>query len=96
MRVNIEIDVISTSNCMEDYIEPSKNEIIMAFVASCIESVADSLNLGYREVFERMERVGMLDNYIYPCYEQLHTESRENLTLSLIDTLKRWEMQNNK
>ncbi len=79
---------------MEEYIEPSKDEIIMAFVASCIESVADKLNLGYREIFERMERVGIIDNYIYPYYETLHTESRENLTLSLIDTLERWEHQN--
>lgn len=79
---------------MEEYIEPSKDEIIMAFVASCIESVADKLKIGYREVFERMERVGIIDNYIYPYYETLHTESRENLTLSLIDTLERWEHQN--
>lgn len=81
---------------MEEYIEPSKDEIIMAFVASCIESVADKLKIGYREVFERMERVRMIDNYIYPYYETLHTESRENLTLSLIDTLERWEHQNDK
>ena len=66
----------------------------MAFVASCIEAVADRMNLGYREVFERMDKVGMIDTYIYPFYEQLHTESRENLMASLIDTLERWE--NNK
>lgn len=63
---------------MEKYMQPSKDEIVMGFVASCIESVADKLNLGYREVFERMDRVGMIDTYIFPCYEQLHTESREN------------------
>lgn len=76
---------------MEKYMNPSKDEIVMAFVASCIESVADRLNLGYREVFERMETVNMIDSYIYPYYEQLHSESRENLTESLIDTLLRWE-----
>ncbi len=76
---------------MEKYLEPSKDEIVMSFVASCIESVADQLGVGYREVFERMDRVGMIDTYIYPFYEQLHTESRENLTASLIDTLLRWE-----
>lgn len=80
---------------MEKYMEPSKDEIVMAFVASCIESVADKMNLGYREIFERMDKVGMIDSYIYPCYEQLHTESRENLTLSLIDTLNRWEKDKN-
>lgn len=78
---------------MEKYIEPSKDEIIMAFVASCIESVADYLNIGYREVFDRMDRVGMIDDYIYPFYDQLHSESRENLTISLIETLTRWESQ---
>lgn len=78
---------------MEKYIEPTKDEIVMAFVASCIESVADRLGLGYREIFERMNSVDMIDSYIFPFYEQLHTESRENLTSSLIDTLKRWESQ---
>lgn len=80
---------------MENYMTPSKDEIVMGFVASCIESVADKLGLGYREVFERMDKVGMIDSYIYPCYEQLHTESRENLTASLIETLDRWEKQDN-
>lgn len=73
--------------------EPTKDEIEMSFIASCIESVANRLNLNYRDVFERMDRVGMIDSYIYPCYEQLHTESRENLTTSLIETLERWEQQ---
>ena len=76
---------------MEKYLEPTKDQIIMGFVASCIESVADRLNVGYRDIFERMEKVGMIDDYIYPCYEQLHTESRENLTESLIATLNHWE-----
>lgn len=76
---------------MEEYMEPTHDEIVMAFVASCIEDVADRLGLPYREVFERMDKVGMIDDYIFPCYETLHTESRQNLTDSLIDTLKRWE-----
>lgn len=76
---------------METYIEISKDEIVMAFIASCIEDVADRLKVPYLEIFERMEKVGMIDKYIFPCYETLHTESRENLTTSLIETLKRWE-----
>lgn len=76
---------------LEEYLEPSKDEIEMAFVASCIEDVADRLGVPYIEIFERMDRVGMIDKYIYPFYETLHTESRENLTTSLIDTLNRWE-----
>ena len=76
---------------MNTYIESSDDEIKMAFVASCIEDLADRLEVPYIEVFERMERVGLLDKYIFPCYDVLHTESRENLTSILIDTLRRWE-----
>lgn len=76
---------------MEEYLEPTKNEIVMAFVASCIEDVAKRLDKPYSFIFERMDKVGLIDNYIYPHYETLHTESRENLTTSLIDTLNRWE-----
>lgn len=52
----------------------------MAFVATCIETTARYLNTYYREVFERMERIGMTDDYILPNYEPLHSESREVLS----------------
>ena len=66
---------------------------MMGFVASCIEDAADKLGLDYAEVYERMKAVGMIENYIIPHYEVLHTESRENVTAGMIDTLKRWEEQ---
>ena len=65
----------------------------MSFVASCIEDVADKLSLDYMEVYERMKAVGMIDKYIIPHFNVLHTESRENVTAGMIDTLKRWEGQ---
>lgn len=76
---------------MEEYMKLSRDEIVMGFIASCIESVAERLGVGYKEVFDRMEKVGLIDDYIYPCYEALHTESRENLTSELIETLINWE-----
>ena len=76
---------------MEKYLQLTKDEIVMGFVASCIEDVAKRLNEPYLDIFERMDHIGLIDNYIYPHYETLHTESRENLTTSLIDTLNRWE-----
>ncbi len=79
----------------ETYIEPSRDEVVMAFVASCIESVGDRLDLTYSEVIERMDAVGLIDKYIYDCYEALHTESRENLTDNLVETLMTWEKQKN-
>ena len=63
----------------------------MGFVASCIEDVAERLGVDYVVVYDRMAAVGMIENYIIPHYNVLHTESRENVTSGLIETLNRWE-----
>ena len=42
---------------METRIQLSKDEIVMGFVASCIEDVADTLALDYLEVYQRMDAV---------------------------------------
>ena len=76
---------------MENMIQLSTEEIIMGFVSSCIEDVAAVLGLDYLEVYQRMNAVKMIDEYIIPSYEVLHSESRKNVTKGLIDTLKRWE-----
>ena len=76
---------------MENKIQLNKNEIIMGFVASCIEDVADTLGVDYLEVYRRMDAVKMIDEYIIPNYEVMHSESRRNVTAGLIDTLKKWE-----
>ena len=59
---------------MENKIQLSKEEIIMGFVASCIEDVADALGLDYLEVYQRMNAVKMIDEYIIPSYEVLHSQ----------------------
>jgi hypothetical protein len=76
---------------MEQIRKISKSQIIMAFVATCIEATARYLNTDYRNVYQRMERVGIIDNYIIPNYEPLHSESREILVESLIECLNNWE-----
>ena len=57
---------------MENKIQLNKNEIIMGFVASCIEDVADTLGVDYLEVYRRMDAVKMIDEYIIPNYEVLN------------------------
>ena len=78
---------------MEERRSISKEQIIMAFVATCIETTARYLNTDYKNVFERMERVGMIDNYILPNYEPLHSESRDVLAERLVECLTNWEEQ---
>ncbi len=77
-----------------DRIESSKDEIIMSFVASCTEWIAHETGKDYLEVFDRMEAVGLIENYIIKYYDVLHLESRQNITRDLIETLNLWETQN--
>ena len=76
---------------MKNVVEIPKTQVVMAFVATCIETTARWLNVPYREVYQRMKRVGMIENYILPHYETLHTESRENLAQGLVECLNNWE-----
>lgn len=70
-----------------------KNQVIMAFVATCIETTARFLGVSYKEIYSRMNRVGMIDNYILPNYEPLHSESREVLAQRMVECLNHWEAQ---
>lgn len=75
----------------EGYPHPTEQERIVTFVSSCIESVAERLGCKATEVYRRMERVRLIHDYIIPCYDTIHTESRENVTADIIDTLEFWE-----
>ena len=82
---------LKLSNGMEQLVEIPKAQVILAFVATCIESTAHLLNTTYQEVYNRMKRVGMIERYIIPHYESLHTESRENIANGMIECLNQWE-----
>lgn len=69
----------------------SDEQLVMIFASSCIEWVAEALDCDYQEVFTRMDKVGLIDNYIIKCYDVLHIESRENITEDIIQTLLMWE-----
>ena len=82
------------SNGMEQLVEISRTQVIMAFVATCIEATARLLGSTYQDVYQRMKRVGMIEQYIIPHYDTLHTESRENIVNGMIECLNRWENSN--
>ena len=65
----------------------------MAFAATCIESTARLLNTTYKDVYQRMKRVGLIENYIIPHYETLHSESRENIAEGMVECLEKWEQK---
>lgn len=66
-------------------------EIKLAFAASCVEGAARKLGVPYIEVYERMKKVELIDNYILKHYDTLHKESREYLIEDVIECLNNWE-----
>ena len=52
---------------MEKIRKISKEQVVMAFVATCIETTARQLNTNYNEIYQRMERVGMIENSMSRC-----------------------------
>lgn len=72
-------------------IDIPQEQVIMAFVATCIEATARTQGKSYREVYDRMKRLGLIENYIYPCYNTLHTESRESIVEDLLHCMDNWE-----
>ncbi|MBR1498806.1 MAG: DUF3791 domain-containing protein [Bacteroidaceae bacterium] len=76
---------------MENLVEVSRTQVVMAFASTCIEATARLLNTSYMDVYQRMKRVGMIERYIVPCYDTLHCESRENIAENIAECLKEWE-----
>ena len=76
---------------MNNIIEIPKTQVVMAFVATCIETTARLLNVSYKDVYQRMKKVGIIEDYIIPHYEALHSESRENLAEGMVECLNNWE-----
>lgn len=71
--------------------EPLEQERIVTFVWSCIESVAERLACSVTEVYCRLERAGLINDYIVPFYDKLSAESSEDITTELIEVLELWE-----
>lgn len=70
---------------------PSEDELKNIFASSCIESVARRLGCPTSTIYKRMKKVNLINDYIYPFYDTLHTESRENVTENILQCLKNWE-----
>ena len=58
------------------------------FVVYCIGSVADALKMNARQVHQLLKTSGILNNYIIPSYDVLHTFSKEYLVEDVVSLMK--------
>ena len=61
----------------------------MEFSIFCIENVAARLGVGAEQVYRAfVEKSNILNEYIVPEYEILHTQSKEYIVDDLLDVMK--------
>ena len=61
----------------------------LEFAIFCIENVAAALGVNAEQVYEAFaEKSDILNGYIVPEYEILHTQSRDYIVNDLIDIMK--------
>lgn len=60
----------------------------LEFVNYCIEELSKTLNLPEQEIHQRLKSSGILDEYIVPSYDVLHTFSSRYLMEDLIDYMR--------
>ena len=58
------------------------------FVTFCISELSILLNLPQEEIYSRLEKLGILYEYIIPSYDVLHTFSERYLMLDLAGYMK--------
>lgn len=69
--------------------EKIKNSRELEFAVFCIENVAEKLGIDAERVYQAFtEKSNILNDYIVPEYEILHTQSREYIVRELLDVMK--------
>jgi hypothetical protein len=63
------------------------DESQVSFAVFCIENVAEKLGLRGDEVFTLLSGSGILDDYILPSYDVLHTQGREYIVNDIIECM---------
>lgn len=69
--------------------EPIKNSKELEFAVFCVENVAAQLGVNAETVYKAFtEQSDILNGYIVPEYEVLHTQSKEYIVNDIIELMK--------
>ncbi len=59
------------------------------FTIFCVANVADRLKMNARDVYHKLRQSGIINDYIIPCYDVLHTFSKQYITDDLVSLMKK-------
>lgn len=64
-------------------------EYQLDFITYCVGNLADQLKMSASKVYNMLRSTDILDGYIVPCYDVLHTFSKDYIMNELIELLKK-------
>lgn len=65
---------------------------VMEFVIFAIESAAQKLGIPAPTLYNRLEKLNLIRQYLISGYDMLHTQSREYIVAdTLVEALENWE-----
>ena len=62
--------------------------MVLEFVVFCIENIAVKLGVDAEQVYSALTEGDILNGYIVPEYEVLHTQSRDYIINDLLDVMR--------
>lgn len=62
---------------------------ILNFTIFCVGNVAEYLRKSAKEIYHLMSDSGIIDGYIVPCYDVLHTFSKEYIVEDLVSFMRK-------
>ena len=69
--------------------EAIKTSKELEFAIFCIENVAQKLNTSAEDIYKAFtEKSNILNGYIVPCYETLHTQGKDYIIDDIISVMK--------
>lgn len=59
------------------------------FTIFCVGSLADHLKMNARDVYHKLQDSGIISGYIVPCYDVLHSFSKEYIVEDLVSFMRK-------
>ncbi len=88
-RIGKEKEDGMTKMIVGDEMKKDYTEEELEFAIFCVESVAETLGVDALAVYDAYTReTNLLDDYIIPCYDILHTQGKEYIANDLIDRMR--------
>ncbi len=61
---------------------------VLTFAIFLIHALGDAWKKPYRNVYQILNESGIMDNYIIPCYDVLHTQGKQYLVEDITEFVR--------